>query len=223
MASGMFSGLVKGVGRILEQHDHGGDRRWVVALGESGVAPLAIGGSIAVSGVCLTAVETRADRFAVDLSRETLDVTTFGKLERGARVNLEPPLKIGDPLDGHLVTGHVDGVGEVVELAPAARSTVLRIRLPRDLSRYVAQKGSIAVDGVSLTVNAVHGDTFEVNVIPHTQAVTVIGEYRTGVAVNIEVDIIARYLERLGSADQPAGATGASMELLRRHGYAREN
>ena len=223
MASGMFSGLVKGVGRILEQHDLGGDRRWVVALGESGVAPLAIGGSIAVSGVCLTAVETGADRFAVDLSRETLDVTTFGKLGRGARVNLEPPLKIGDPLDGHLVTGHVDGVGEVVELAPAARSTVLRIRLPRDLSRYVAQKGSIAVDGVSLTVNAVLGDTFEVNVIPHTQAVTVIGEYRRGVAVNIEVDIIARYLERLGSADQPAGATGASMELLRRHGYAREN
>jgi riboflavin synthase len=99
----------------------------------------------------------------------------------------------------------------------------LRIRLPRDLSRYVAQKGSIAVDGVSLTVNAVHGDTFEVNIIPHTQAVTVIGEYRRGVAVNIEVDIIARYLERLGSADQPASATGASMELLRRHGYAREN
>ena len=220
----MFSGIIRGVGRVLEQHDLGGDRRWVVALGDSGVAPLAIGGSIAVSGVCLTAVETRPDRFAVDLSRETLDVTTFGRLGVGARVNLEPPLKIGDPLDGHLVTGHVDGVGEVIDLAPAARSTTVRIRLPRDLARYVAQKGSIAVDGVSLTVNAVLGDTFEVNVIPHTQAVTVIGEYRRGVAVNIEVDIIARYLERLGSADQAASAaTGASMELLRRHGYAREN
>jgi riboflavin synthase len=220
----MFSGIVKGVGRILEQHDLGGDRRWVVGLAGSGVAPLAIGGSVAVSGVCLTAVETRPDRFAVDLSRETLDVTTFGKLGVGARVNLEPPLKIGDPLDGHLVTGHVDGVGEVVELAPAARSTTVRIRLPRDLCRYVAQKGSIAVDGVSLTVNAVHGDTFEVNVIPHTQAVTLIGEYRRGTAVNIEVDIIARYLERLGSVEQRASAAaGASMELLRRHGYAREN
>ena len=220
----MFSGIIKGVGRILEQHDLGGDRRWVVALGHSGVAAPAIGGSIAVSGVCLTAVETRPDRFAADLSRETLDVTTFGKLGVGARVNLEPPLKIGDPLDGHLVTGHVDGVGEVVELAPAARSTTVRIRLPRELSRYVAQKGSIAVDGVSLTVNAVNGDTFEVNVIPHTQAVTVIGEYRRGVAVNIEVDIIARYLERLGSGEQRASAAaGASMELLRRHGYAREN
>jgi riboflavin synthase len=220
----MFSGIVKGVGRILEQHDLGGDRRWVVALADSGVVPLAIGGSIAVSGVCLTAVETRPDRFAVDLSRETLDVTTFGKLGVGARVNLEPPLKVGDPLDGHLVTGHVDGVGEVVELAPAARSTMVRIRLPRDLSRYVAQKGSVAVDGVSLTVNAVGGDTFEVNIIPHTQAVTVIGEYRRGVAVNIEVDIIARYLERLGSGEQRASAAvGASMELLRRHGYTREN
>jgi riboflavin synthase len=220
----MFSGIIKGVGRVLEQHDLGGDRRWVVALADSGVAPLAIGGSIAVSGVCLTAVETWPDRFAVDLSRETLDVTTFGRLDVGARVNLEPPLKIGDPLDGHLVTGHVDGVGEVVELAPAARSTTVRIRVPRDLSRYVAQKGSIAVDGVSLTVNAVRGDTFEVNVIPHTQAVTVIGEYRRGVAVNIEVDIIARYLERLGSGEQRAGAAaGASMELLRRHGYAHEN
>jgi riboflavin synthase len=220
----MFSGIVKGVGRVLEQHDLGGDRRWVVALGGTGVAPLALGGSIAVSGVCLTAVETRPDRFAVDLSRETLDVTTFGKLGVGARVNLEPPLKVGDSLDGHLVTGHVDGVGEVVELAPAARSTILRIRLPRDLARYVAQKGSIAVDGVSLTVNAVRGDIFEVNIIPHTQAVTVIGEYRRGVAVNIEVDIIARYLERLGSGKEHASSVaGASMELLRRHGYAHEN
>jgi riboflavin synthase len=220
----MFSGIVKGVGRILERHDLGGDRRWVVAFGDSGVGPLAIGGSIAVSGVCLTAIESNAERFTVDLSRETLDVTTFGKLAVGARVNLEPPLKIGDPLDGHLVTGHVDGVGEVVDLAPAARSTTVRIRVPQTLSRYVAQKGSVAVDGVSLTVNAVQGDTFEVNVIPHTQAVTVIGEYRRGLAVNIEVDIIARYLERLGSAEATVGkAAGASMELLRRHGYAHEN
>jgi riboflavin synthase len=220
----MFSGIVKGIGRILERHDLGGDRRWVVAFGDSGLGPLAIGGSIAVSGVCLTAIESSAERFVVDLSRETLDVTTFGKLGVGARVNLEPPLKIGDTLDGHLVTGHVDGVGEVVDLAPAARSTTVRIRVPQPLSRYVAQKGSVAVDGVSLTVNAVHGDTFEVNVIPHTQAVTVIGEYRRGVAVNIEVDIIARYLERLGSAEATVGKpAGAGMELLRRHGYAHEN
>jgi riboflavin synthase len=132
-------------------------------------------------------------------------------------VNLEAPLKIGDPLDGHLVTGHVDGVGEVVDLAPAARSTTVRIRVPEVLARYVAQKGSIAVDGVSLTVNAVQGDTFEVNVIPHTQAVTVIGAYRRGVAVNIEVDIIARYLERLSF-----GAEASSqplLETLKKHGF----
>src|SRR5215831_16900775 len=186
----MFSGIVKGVGRILERHDLGGDRRWVVAFGDSGLGPLAIGGRLGV----------------------------------GARVNLEPPLKIGDPLDGHLVTGHVDGVGEVVDLAAAARSTTVRIRVPQALSRYIAQKGSIAVDGVSLTVNAVQGDTFEVNVIPHTQAVTVIGDYRRGVAVNIEVDVIARYLERLGSAEATVAKTGGvGMELLRRHGYAHEN
>ena len=193
----MFSGIVKGVGRVLEQHDLGGDRRWVLALEGTGVAPLALGGSIAVSGVCLTAVETRPDRFAVDLSRETLDVTTFGKLGVGARVNLEPPLKVGDSLDGHLVTGYVDGVGEVVELAPAARSTTLRIRLPRDLARYVAQKGSIAVDGVSLTVNDVTGPRFAVNLIPHTLAVTTLGELAPGARVNLEVDVIARYVARL--------------------------
>jgi riboflavin synthase len=220
----MFSGIIRSVGRVLEQTDLGGDRRWVVGFGDAAVGPLAIGGSIAVSGVCLTVVDARPDRFAVDVSSETLRVTTFGTLGVGARVNLEPPLKIGDPLDGHLVSGHVDGVGEVVDLAPAARSTTVRIRLPGELSRYVAQKGSVAVDGVSLTVNRVRDDTFDVNVIPHTQAVTVIGEYRRGAAVNIEVDIIARYLERLGSAGDRAGkSTGVSMELLQRHGYAREN
>jgi riboflavin synthase len=170
-----------------------------------------------VSGVCLTAVESTAERFSVDLSRETLDVTTFGKLGVGARVNLEPPLRMGDPLDGHLVTGHVDGVGEVLDLTPAARSTTVRIRVPQALSRYVAQKGSIAVDGVSLTVNAVQGDTFEVNVIPHTQAVTVIGEYRRGVAVNIEVDIIARYVDRLSMG--PQTSSRPLLSTLKDHGF----
>jgi riboflavin synthase len=216
----MFSGIVKGVGRILEQRDLGGDKRWVVGVGDAGIAPPAIGGSIAVNGVCLTVTESHADRFAVDLSTETLNVTTFGKLGVGARVNLEAPLTLAEPLDGHLVTGHVDGIGTVLDLVPAGRSTVLRIELPEALARYVAQKGSIAVDGVSLTVNTVAERAFEVNVIPHTQAVTVIGEYRRGVAVNIEVDIIARYLERLGSAGQ---RSGLSLELLKQHGYARED
>jgi riboflavin synthase len=216
----MFSGIVKGVGRILEQKDLGGDQRWVVATGDAPLGRLAVGGSVAVSGVCLTATEVCKDRFAVDLSAETLAVTTFAKLGVGARVNLEPPLTLADPLDGHLVSGHVDGVGTVVDLAPSARSTVIRFEIPEALARYVAQKGSVAVDGVSLTVNAVQGRTFEVNVIPHTQAVTVIGEYRRGVAVNIEVDIIARYLERLGGAEKPSGV---GLELLKQHGYARED
>jgi riboflavin synthase len=220
----VFSGIVKGVGRVVEQHDLGGDRRWVVAVGDAAVGPLVVGGSIAVNGVCLTAIETYPDRFVVDVSRETLAVTTFGKLGVGAAVNLEAPLRIGDPLDGHFVSGHVDGVGVVVEIASAARSKTLSIDVPEALSRYVAPKGSIAVDGVSLTVNAVHGSTFEVNVIPHTQAVTVIGEYRRGVAVNIEVDIIARYLERLGSAEaRPGRPAGLDMELLQKHGYSRED
>ena len=215
---------MKGVGRILEQHDLGGDRHWVVAVGDAAVGPLVVGGSIAVSGVCLTATETHPDRFAVDVSSETLAVTTFRKMGVGAAVNLEAPLRIGDPLDGHFVTGHVDGVGVVVERAAAARSKTLRIELPEAFSRYVAPKGSIAVDGVSLTVNAVRGNTIEVNVIPHTQAVTVIGEYRRGVAVNIEVDIIARYLERLGPSDARSGqSAGVDMELLHKHGYARKD
>jgi riboflavin synthase len=220
----VFSGIVKGVGRIVEQHDVGGDRRWVVAVENAAVGPLVVGGSIAVNGVCLTATETLPDRFAVDISTETLGVTTLGKLRVGAAVNLEAPLRMGDSLDGHFVSGHVDGVGVVVEIAPAARSKTLRIELPEALSRYVAPKGSIAVDGVSLTVNAVRGNTIEVNVIPHTQAVTVIGEYRRGVAVNIEVDIIARYLERLGSSEARSGrSAGVDMELLQKHGYARED
>lgn len=216
----MFSGLVKGIGRVAQRTDLGIDRRFVVELGTAAIAPLGVGGSIAVNGVCLTAVAVTAQSFTADVSAETLAVTTFGALAPGARVNLEPPLKAGEPLDGHLVTGHVDGVGRVVEIAPAGRSQRLVIGVPAALSRYIAAKGSIAVDGVSLTVNAVRGAEFEVNVIPHTQAVTVIGEYRGGTAVNIEVDMLARYLERLVQTDAEAGL---DLATLRKHGYAREH
>lgn len=196
----MFSGLVKGSGRVAARTDSKQDARFVVELGAAAVGPLAIGGSIAVNGVCLTAIDVAVGTFAADVSAETLAVTTLGRLTAGARVNLEPPLKAGDPLDGHIVTGHVDGVGEVLAFEAAGRSQRLVIRVPPALARYVAQKGSIAVDGVSLTVNAVRGAEFEVNVIPHTLAVTIIGEYRRGAAVNIEVDMIARYVERLLAA-----------------------
>ena len=133
---------------------------------------------------------------------------------------MEPPLRVGDPLDGHIVTGHVDGVGEVVALEPEGRSRRLVIRVPAALGRYIAQKGSVAVDGVSLTVNAVRGAEFTVNIIPHTQTATIIGEYRPGGAVNIEVDMLARYLERLLTAES---APGVDLDLLRKHGYARDD
>jgi riboflavin synthase len=216
----VFSGLVKGIGRVVARTAHGTDQRLAIELGGVATTPLAVGGSIAVNGVCLTAVTATPEGFSADVSAETLAVTTLGRLASGQRVNLEPPLQAGEPLDGHLVTGHVDGVGEVVTVTPAGRGKCVVIALPSALARYVATKGSIAVDGVSLTVNAVSGAEFTVNVIPHTLAVTAIGEYRRGTAVNIEVDMLARYLERLllGSAEG-----GIDREFLRKHGYARDD
>jgi riboflavin synthase len=216
----VFSGLVKGVGRVVSRTDLGKDQRFLIELGSIGFPPPVVGGSIAVNGVCLTALTVSDSRFTADVSAETLAVTTLGRLSAGARVNLEPPLKAGDPLDGHIVTGHVDGVGEVVAVEPAGRSLRLLIEVPATLCRYVAAKGSIAVDGVSLTVNAVQGARFEVNIIPHTQVATVIGEYRRGSAVNIEVDLIARYLERLV---RPEAGSGVDLGLLQEHGYARND
>lgn len=193
----MFSGIVKSVGHVLELTDQAGDRRIVIDTAGTSLGPLEVGGSIAVNGVCLTALQCHADRFTADISAETSAVTTLGGLDAGARVNLEPPLRLGDPLDGHLVTGHVDGVGRVLGVRPAGGSSTVTIELPEALTRYVARKGSVAVDGVSLTVNAVEGRCFMVNLVPHTRAVTIAEEYRPGTAVNIEVDILARYLERL--------------------------
>ena len=216
----MFSGLVKGIGRVAARTELGSDARFVVEHGLAAFAPLAVGGSVAVNGVCLTAVAVTASAFTADVSAATLGVTTLGRLETGARVNLEPPLRAGDPLDGHLVTGHVDGIGEVRSVEPAGRSTRLVVAVPAELKRYIAAKGSVAVDGVSLTVNAVRGAEFEVNIIPHTQSVTIIGAYAGGTAVNIEVDMLARYLERLVQADS---GSGIDLPFLRHHGYARDN
>jgi riboflavin synthase len=186
-------------------------------VGAGGGVEVEVGGSVAVDGVCLTAVERTADRFAADVSKETLRVTTLGRLEPGHRVNLEASLKLGQRIDGHLVTGHVDGVGEVLSLTESGRSLALEIAVPAPLARYIARKGSIAVDGVSLTVNAVSRDCFAVNVIPHTRAVTIISGYAVGTPVNIEVDLIARYLERLVAPD----AGGIDLDMLRKHGFAR--
>jgi riboflavin synthase len=211
----VFSGIVKGCGRILESAEQGGDRRLVIGTAGVDLGAIGTGASIAVNGVCLTALDPRTDAFAADVSAETLARTTLGLLAPEDPVNLEASLRLGDTLDGHLVYGHVDGVGRVVEIKADARSVALTIELPRALSRYVAVKGSIAVDGVSLTVNQVAGDRFSVNIIPHTRDITVISRYAHGSPVNIEVDMIARYLERL----QSAGGDGISREMLRRHGF----
>lgn len=216
----MFTGIIRGVGTIAESSDSGGDRRITIDLGELELPALEVGDSIAVNGVCLTVTGFDAGRFSADVSVETLQVTTLGSLEVGAGVNLEPALCVGDALDGHFVMGHVDGVGRVRMLTPAARSQRLEFEMPAALAPYVARKGSIAVDGVSLTVNAVSGNVFEVNIVPHTSEMTIISGYRVGTAVNIEIDMIARYLERLASAD--GDSDGVNLELLRKHGYTIE-
>lgn len=216
----MFSGLVKGIGRVASRANTGADARFVIELGSARVEPLVVGGSIAVNGVCLTAVDVARGGFTADVSAATLAVTTLGRLTAGARVNLESPLRAGDPLDGHIVTGHVDGVGEVISVEAVGGSKRIVVAVPAALSRYIAAKGSVAVDGVSLTVNAVGAAEFEVNIIPHTQAVTVIGEYARGTAVNIEVDMLARYLERLVRKDDHGGV---DLAYLRKHGYARDH
>ena len=212
----MFSGIVKGVGRVLEAVDLDADRRLTIGLSDVELPELQPGQSIAVSGVCLTAVACGRGRFTADVSPETLSATTLGDLQVGDRVNLESALRLGESVDGHLVTGHVDGVGRVQSLRASARSVVIRIRVDPRLAPFIARKGSVAVDGVSLTVNAVEDAAFEVNVIPHTREITVIAGYRPGSAVNIEVDLIARYLQRL--ARHAAGSEAIDPEPSKRHG-----
>ena len=193
----MFTGIVQGVGRVRSIEPRGGDVTMWIDTGELSLAGVETGGSIAVNGCCLTAVRLEASAFAADLSRETLALTTAGDWTPGTGVNLERALTAGQALGGHYVTGHVDGVGQVVSRHDDARSVRVEFEVPPELARYVARKGSVCVDGVSLTVNGVAGRRFEVNLVPHTLAVTVLGGYRPGTRVNLEVDIIARYLERL--------------------------
>ena len=197
----MFTGIIQAVGQVERLEPRGGDVRLVLDCAglATRVAPsrLAMGESVAINGVCLTVIEPQGALLAFDVSRETLDLTTLGTLRAGSRVNLEAALCVGDPLGGHIVSGHVDGVATVISVLPEARSLRLLIELPERLTRYVAGKGSIAVDGVSLTVNAVEAARFGVNLIPHTVEQTTFGELQTGSRVNIEVDTIARYVERM--------------------------
>lgn len=175
----------------------GGDARIRVGAGDLDMTDVAVGDSICVSGVCLTAIDPDAKSFYADVSNETLSRTTLGALRDGDGVNLEKSLRLSDRLGGHLVSGHVDAIGRVVSLEPDARSQRWRFEIPRELSKYIAAKGSVCIDGVSLTVNDVDANTFGVNLIPHTISVTTFADKRVGDTVNIEVDLIARYVERL--------------------------
>jgi riboflavin synthase len=217
----VFTGIIRGVGQIVEQVNVQGDRRVTIQADDTALPVLAEGASVAVNGVCLTAIDPRKDRFSADVSIETLSVTTFGDLAVGSGVNYETALRVGDPLDGHLLTGHIDGIGRVSAVRESARSIVIEISVPAELARYVARKGSIAVDGVSLTVNKVGQSIFEVNIIPHTQEKTIISTYRDGTAVNIEVDVVARYVERLTMGSEMS--TGISLETLQENGYTDKN
>jgi riboflavin synthase len=195
----MFTGIVTALGtiRAITPIGAGQDMRLVITAPWPDTAGIAIGASIACSGCCLTATEVGPDWFAADASAETLACTTLGRWRVGSRVNLERSLRMGDELGGHLVSGHVDGLGEALSATPENASTRWVFRVPAPLARFIAVKGSVAVDGVSLTVNAVDGDTFGVNIIPHTAQVTSFGSLTPGDAVNIEIDMLARYVARL--------------------------
>ena len=193
----MFTGIIQSIGRLASSELRDGDRRMVFEVGSLGLEDVQTGDSIAVAGVCLTALDITDRSFAADVSRESLNLTTLGALEAGAAVNLEKALRLSDRLGGHLVSGHVDGLGRVVDIQSDARSQRWTFEVPALLARYIASKGSICIDGVSLTVNEVDGLRFGVNLIPHTQHVTTFAERQIGDAVNIEVDRMARYAERL--------------------------
>lgn len=217
----MFTGLVEAVGTIASLARTGADMRVQIHCPALDMGDVAPGDSIAVNGVCLTVVTLREDGFGADVSAETLAHSAFAELRRGSRVNLEKALRPTSRLGGHLVSGHVDGVGEVLERCGDGRSVRFRIQAPNELARYIARKGSICVDGISLTVNAVEGAVFALNIVPHTLAETTLNELAVGQKVNLEVDLIARYLERLVLGEQAAEGerSGISEAFLAEHGF----
>ncbi len=219
----VFTGIVQAIGQVTSVENVGEDRRLGIGAGMLDMSDPAVGESICVSGVCLTAVCFDKEAFSVDVSAETLTRTTLGGLQVGDRVNLERALTPSTRLGGHLVSGHVDGVGHVLARWRVGRSLGLRIGAPANLAKYIAEKGSICVDGVSLTVNGVNGAEFEVNIIPHTLRETTFGDLVAERRVNLEVDIIARYLERLLLGETPQATTSITPAFLAKHGFIRES
>jgi len=217
----VFTGIIEAIGTIRALSPKGGDVRVYVETGKLDLADVKLGDSIAVNGVCLTAVELPGGGFWADVSRETLARTAFIELKTGSKVNLEKALTPSSRLGGHLVSGHVDGVGEILKREDNARAIQFTVRAPRELAKYIALKGSITVDGTSLTVNAVNGAEFELTIVPHTLIETIMADYRPGRQVNLEVDLLARYLERLLLGDKAAepSAGGITESFLAANGY----
>lgn len=217
----MFTGIIEAVGQISALQSKGQDRRVTVDTGRLDLADVQLGDSIAVNGICLTVVALPGNGFVADVSAETLQHSTFATLQAGTAVNLEKALTPTTRLGGHLVSGHVDGIGEVIERRDEGRSVRFRIKAPEALARYIALKGSITVDGISLTVNGVDGAVFELNLVPHTLQQTTMAGYGVGQPVNLEVDLIARYLERLvlGEAAARPASGGISEAFLAEHGF----
>jgi len=218
----MFTGIIESIGKIAKMEKRGGDVRLHIATGKLDLSDVALGDSIAVNGVCLTAVVLPGDGFVADVSNETLSLTSLGQLSTGSSVNLEKALTMSTRLGGHLVSGHVDGLGEVVAKSEDARSIRFTVKAPDELAKYIAHKGSITVDGTSLTVNAVNGAEFELNIVPHTAQETIMSEYEVGRKVNLEVDLVARYLERLLLGDKAVDAYaegGLNMQKLMEAGF----
>lgn len=216
----MFTGIIEAVGEVAALQMRSGDLRLYIRSGDLPLAEVKLGDSIASNGVCLTVVDLPGDGFWADVSRETLAHSSFAEAKTGMAVNLERAMLASSRFDGHIVSGHVDGVGTIVAMQRDARSLRLTIDAPENLARYIAQKGSICVDGVSLTVNRVDGASFELNIVPHTAAETTIASYRVGSRVNLEVDVVARYLERLldaRSLDSRSG--GITMATLAENGF----
>ena len=230
----MFTGIIQALGKVDLHEASGGDLRLGIDCGDLDLAHTQIGDSIAVNGVCLTAVELGsiekgsiekgARSFVADVSRETLQRTSLGQLVLGSPVNLEPALRLSDALGGHLVSGHVDGLANLLEIESDARSVRYQFEVEAELQHYIAVKGSVTLDGTSLTVNVVEGNRFDVNIVPHTQQRTVFRSYQVGSKVNLEVDIIARYLERLlqGRADNVASKDEQLVQSLIKSGFIQQ-
>ncbi|TQV85297.1 riboflavin synthase [Aliikangiella coralliicola] len=217
----MFTGIIEAVGKIEKIESKSGDKRFTINVGKLDMSDVALGDSIACNGVCLTAIEFDEHSYVADVSGETLGLTSLANIAVGSEVNLEKALTPTTRLGGHLVSGHVDGIGEVIAIKDEARSIQYDIKAPAELAKYIAKKGSITVDGVSLTVNEVEKDVFKLNLVPHTLQETTAKNYQIGTKVNLEVDLIARYLERLLLGQATESGSNIDYQLLMKSGFVK--